>query len=69
MPAAAEAAAVRRASIVVSKKISRTLLFAALLLIMWKMESGRERARYPHTIAFTITKSLKRTKGCYILNF
>lgn len=35
-----------------------TLLFFALLLAMCKIESGIERAKYAHTMEFTITKNL-----------
>ena len=33
------------------------LIFAAILM-MWKIDRGSERTRYPHTIEFTITKNL-----------
>lgn len=42
----------------VSKKIKISLLFVALLLVMWKIASGIERARYAHTTEFAITKNL-----------
>lgn len=34
------------------------LLPFARLLIIWKMEMGRERTRYPLTMEFAITKNL-----------
>lgn len=50
----------RNKFITVSKKISNTRLFAALVPITWYMAKGRETERYPHTAPFVITKNLAR---------
>ena len=41
-----------------SKTSNKILLFLAAVLIMWKIDKGTERARYPHTIELAIMKNL-----------
>lgn len=57
--AAADAPAVRRASIAVSKKINTTRLACARLLTMWKMDNASERTRKALTTEFATTKNLQ----------
>lgn len=41
-----------------SKMSNKILLFLAAGLIMWKIDKGIERARYPHTTELAIMKNL-----------